>query len=220
MKSTLVLLCAATLIACNNEVKNEKETNPDSTTAMATNTSPADAKSDAWVPVDSATAMKSMMEAGTPGKEQEMLAKSNGNWKAEVTMWETPESAPMKYNGMVSNKMIMGGRYQQSSFKGKMMGMPFEGSGTTGYDNARKVWVSTWVDNMSTGIMNMEGTWDEGSKSITYKGEMLCPANGKMCEIKQVMKTIDDKTEVMEMYGPDMKTGKQYKNMEMRLTKG
>jgi hypothetical protein len=37
--------------------------------------------------------------------------------------------------------------------------------------------------------------------------------------MKEVMKKIDDKTEVMEMYGPDMATGKQYKSMEMKMTK-
>ena len=33
----------------------------------------------------------------------------------------------------------MGGRYQQSTFKGDFGGMPFEGTSTTGYDNAKKV---------------------------------------------------------------------------------
>ncbi|MEO5563776.1 MAG: DUF1579 domain-containing protein, partial [Chitinophagaceae bacterium] len=218
MKSTIIALCtAAFFISCNNETKTETSSNPDSTASASTKES--DAKSDEWIPVDSATAMKSMMEAGTPGKEQAMLAKSDGNWKADVTMWESPEAAPMKSTGVLTNKMILDGRYQQTTFKGDMMGMPFQGTSTTGYDNARKVWVSSWVDNMSTGIMNMEGTWDDATKTLTYTGKMLCPANGKMCEMKQVMKIIDDKTEVMEMYGPDMKTGKQYKNMEMKMTK-
>ena len=57
------------------------------------------------------------------------------------------------------------------------------------------------------------------AKTITFTGKMLCPANGKMCEMKQVYKFVDDKTQVMEMYGPDMKTGKQFKNMEMKLTR-
>lgn len=215
MKLLLIAICGAFLISCNNQVKNAESTNADSSGTATANSPDAEE----WIPVDSATAMRTMIEAGTPGKEQAMLAQSDGNWKAEITMWESPEAAPMKANGSITNKMIMGGRYQQTSFKGDMMGMPFEGSSTTGYDNARKVWVSTWVDNMSTGIMNMEGTWDEATKSVTYTGKMLCPGNGKMCEIKQVMKKIDDKTEIMEMYGPDMKTGKSYKNMEMKLTK-
>ncbi len=36
------------------------------------------------------------------------------------------------------------------------MGMPFEGMGIDGYDNLAKQYVSTWVDNMGTGIMNID----------------------------------------------------------------
>ncbi|HVF81781.1 MAG TPA: DUF1579 family protein, partial [Flavisolibacter sp.] len=95
----------------------------------------------------------------------------------------------------------------------------FKGTSTTGYDNAKKVFFSNWMDNMSTGIMNMEGTWDEAAKAINFKGKMICPANGKECEMREVYKIIDDNTQVMEMYGPDMKTGKEYKSMEIKFTK-
>ena len=220
MKRIAITIYAAfLLIACNNDTKETGSKPPDSTTATAVAAPASDAKSEEWVPVDSATAMKAMMEAGTPGNEQAMLAKSNGRWKAETIMWMSPDAPPMKSTGTVDNKMIMGGRYQQMTFKGDMMGQPFEGTGTTGYDNARKVWTNSWVDNMSTGIMNMDGTWDDATQTVTYTGKMLCPANGKMCDMKQVTKIVDDKTQIMEMYGPDMKTGKQYKNMEIKLTR-
>jgi hypothetical protein len=221
MKLSAIAILLALLISCNNESKTDSATtSSDTSNATATkDATTTDSKSEEWIPVDSATAMKAMMEAGTPGAEQAMLAKDNGTWKAEVTMWEKPGAAPMTSKGTLSNKMILGGRYQVTSFKGDMMGMPFEGTGTTGYDNARKVYVSTWTDNMSTGIMNMEGTYDAASRTMTFTGKMLCPANGKWCEMKQVMKKLDDNTEIMEMYGPDMQTGKSYKNMEMKMTK-
>lgn len=219
MKRIFIITSAALLLfACRDESADTKH--PDSTATANTSPSDSAAVTEAWVPVDSATAMKAMMEAGTPGKEHAFLAKTNGTWKAETTMWMSPDAAPTKSTARVTNKMIMGGRYQQTTFTGDMMGQKFEGTSTTGYDNARKVWTTNWVDNMSTGIMNMDGTWDEGSKTITYTGQMICPANGKMCEMKQVVKTVDDNTQIMEMYGPDMKTGKQFKTMEIKLTKG
>jgi hypothetical protein len=51
-----------------------------------------------------------------------MLAKSNGTWKAETTMWMAPDAPPMVSNGTATTKMILGGRYQQMTFKGDMMG--------------------------------------------------------------------------------------------------
>ncbi|MEJ7738267.1 MAG: DUF1579 domain-containing protein [Chitinophagaceae bacterium] len=171
------------------------------------------------MPVDSATAMKSMMEAGTPGQQHAMLAKGDGKWTAETTMWMSPDGQPMTAKSNAVNKMVLGGRYQQTTFKGDFMGMPFEGSSTTGYDNAKKMFFTTWMDNMSTSLMNMEGTWDEASKTINFKGKMLCPANGKECEMREVYKIVDDNTHVMEMYGPDMKTGKEYKSMEIKFVR-
>lgn len=214
MKHILVTVCTTSLLfACNNHTA-------DTAGQSAETTAANNAKTVAWVPVDSATAMKTMMEVGTPGDEQALLAKGDGSWKAETTMWMAPDSPPMTVEAVVTNKMILGGRYQKMSFKGEMMGSPFEGESITGYDKARKVWTSTWIDNMSTGIMTMDGTWDPATKTVTYTGQMLCPANGQMCEMKQVMRMIDDNNQVMEMYGPDMKTGKPYKSMEMKLKRG
>ena len=75
-----------------------------------------------------------------------------------------------------------------------------------------------WIDNVTTAITTMEGTYDEATKTTTLTGKMRC-ANGQDAEMKQVTRKIDDKTEIMEMYCPDLKTGKQYKNMEVKLTK-
>lgn len=216
MKQTIIAFCAAFfLLACNSD---NAATKTDESKSLSTDAS-VTSKDEEWVPVDSATAMRTMMEAGTPGPQHAMLAKGDGKWTAETTMWMSPDAEPMKATSNAVNKMIFGGRYQQTTFKGDMMGMPFEGSSTTGYDNARKVYFTTWMDNMSTALMNMEGTWDDATKSINFKGKMLCPANGKECEMREVYKIVDDNTHIMEMYGPDMKTGKEYKNMEIKFVR-
>jgi len=218
MKQIAIALCTASfLFSCNSGDNTASKPEAAKTDSAITDTKTA---SEAWIPVDSATAMKTMMEVGTPGPEHAMLAKADGKWTAETTMWMADGAPPMvSKNNTATNKMIMGGRYQQTSFKGDMMGMPYEGSGITGYDKGKKVFFTSWMDNMSTMIMNMEGSWDEASKSITFTGKMLCPANGKNCEMKEVFKMVDDNSQVMEMYGPDMKTGKQYKTMEIKFTR-
>lgn len=218
MKRIAITFCAAAfLFACNSEDKTaDNKTEEAKVHSMNTTASPEKKE---WIPVDSATAMKKMWEVGTPGPQHAMLAKSDGTWDAEMTMWMS-EGAPAQVTKSTStNKMIFDGRYQQSSFKGDFGGMPFEGTSTTGYDNAEKMFFSTWMDNMSTGLMTMKGTWDDATKSINFKGKMICPANGIECEMREVYKIVDDNTHIMEMYGPDMKTGKEYKNMEIKFTR-
>src|SRR5579859_6512689 len=95
--------------------------------------------------------MKTMMAAAAPGEPQKMLAKSAGTWTATVTMWMQPGTPPQVSTAQATNEMILGGRYLRSTNTGKFMGMPFEGLGLTGYDNVRKLYVNSWVDNMGTG---------------------------------------------------------------------
>lgn len=215
MKRITLSLCAAAILlaACNNGTTNNSSTTDSITTVTKTG------NAEAWVPVDSATMMKNWMENMTPGPQHAMLAKSEGTWDAETTMWMADGAPPEKGKGTCINKMILGGRYLQINFKGQMMGQPFEGTGTTGYDNSKKVFTNYWMDNMSTTPMMMEGTWDEATKSVTSKGRMICAANGKEMEMREVFKIVDDNTQVMEMYSPDMKTGKEYKNMEIKYTR-
>ena len=213
MKRVTLAIFAASLLlffSCNNE----KTADATKESTVSTDNTPK--KDEPWVPVDSATMMAKMMEYGTPGEMHKMLASWDGTWTGETTMWEYDGAAPKKSTGIGVNKMIMGGKYQHSTHKGEMMGMPFEGEGITAYDNSTKQFTSTWIDNWSTGIMTMKGNWDAGSKTLTFTGsypDMFRP--GKECHMKQVIKVIDDNTQQMDMYGPDQKTGKEYKMMEI-----
>ena len=161
--------------------------------------------------------MKAMMAAATPGENQKMLAKSVGNWTASVTMWMQPGAPPTTSTAQATNEMILGGRYLKSTNTGNMMGRPFEGVGITGYDNVRKQFVNSWIDNMGTGIMTMTGTWDEASKSINFTGSMADPMTGKDMPFREVLKFTDDNHQVLEMYYP--MNGKEVKSMEIKFTR-
>ncbi len=216
MKKTLLTFCSATMLfAACNKAGDASKTTTDTTSTTTTETT----KDEAFVPVDSAAAMKAWMEHATPGAPHQALAKSDGKWTAEITHWSTEGAAPMTSPGEMNNKMIMGGRYQMGEFKGDMMGMPFEGMSLTGYDNTKKKYVSTRVDNMGAGFMSMEGTYDEGTKSMTMTGSMIDPSTGKNCDMKEVFTMVDDDHQTMEMWSPDPKTGKQFKGMEIKFTR-
>ena len=162
---------------------------------------------------------KAMMEYATPGKMHELLAKNVGSWDGEMTMWMSSGSKPMKNTGTWTSTMIMGGRYEQSTHTSNFMGMDFNGVSTTGYDNARKVFINTWIDNMGTGIMYSEGVWNEKTKSIEFKGKMTDCTKNKVVDFRQVITWIDDTHQKMEMYMPDPKTGKEFKGLEIVSTK-
>ena len=118
---------------------------------------------------------KAWMAYMTPGPAHKMLADADGEWTEEMTIWMAPGAEPMKNTAACVNKMILGGRYQESRHSGNFMGMPFEGVSTVAYDNAMKKYLSTWIDNMGTGLMYMEGVYDEATKAVHFKGKMVDP---------------------------------------------
>jgi hypothetical protein len=214
---TLLTAVAVTMISLSScsENKSEDTTVKDST--AVTTTTPAPVAETVAPPMDSAAKTKAWMDFMTPGEPHKMLAASDGKWKTETTMWMEPGAPPMTSTGEATNKMMFGGRYQRMTYKGTMMGQPFEGEGTTAYDNSKKMFVNTWMDNMGTGIMQMEGPWDDATKTMTLKGSCKDPITGKETTMREVYKIIDDKHHEMEMFSTV--DGKESKTMEMKMTK-
>jgi hypothetical protein len=161
--------------------------------------------------------MKAWTDYMTPGDVHKMIAKWDGKWKEDVTMWMQPGAPPAKSTSTCVNKMVMGGRYQQSVHTGNMMGQPFEGMGTLAWDNAKKILITTWIDNMGTGIMYMEGAWDAASKSATFKGKTVDPSTGKDMNVKEVLTVVNDDTHKLEMFMTQ--DGQEFKTMEIMFTR-
>jgi hypothetical protein len=163
-------------------------------------------------------AMKAWQNYMTPGDIHKMLAASDGTWKEDITMWQMPGAPPTKSVATAENKMILGGRYQQSTTKGTYNGMPFEGISTLGYDNAKKIFVNSWVDNMGTGIMQLQGPWDPATKTVNFKGTTVDPTTGRDMPVRETFTLIDNNTQLMTMYATTQQ-GMEYKNMEIKFTR-
>ena len=220
MKRIALTICSATLlfISCNNSSDDKTKTEnaaPSDTTKKMTDTKPATPPPTA--PVDSATIAKNWMAFMTPGEIHKMIASWSGTWKADMTVYE-PGKPPTKTTGTTVNKMILGGRFQESVNTSMMMGMPFEGHGTLGYNNATKMFESSWVDNMGTGVMKMTGSWDANTKSVTLTGLGVDPASMTEKENREIFTVVDDKTQTMSMYGPGP-DGKEYKFLDITYTR-
>ncbi|MBL0340415.1 MAG: DUF1579 domain-containing protein [Bacteroidetes bacterium] len=165
---------------------------------------------------------KEMMKAyelyATPGEVHAQIAKDDGAWIAEITMWMSPGAAPIKSTSKVANTMILGGRYQQSTHTGSFNDMPFEGISTLAFDNAKKMFISTWIDNMGTGIMIMEGKPAEKGKILYMKGKQVDPVTGKDMDVREELTFNDDGTQKMKMFMTPI-GGKEYQTMQMVMTR-
>ncbi len=174
----------------------------------------------AFAQMDSATMMKNWQSYMTPGEPHKKMAEYVGKWKQEILMWHAPGMEPEKSYSESEIKMLMGGRYMVETNKGTMMGMPFEGVNTLAYDNARKKYISTWIDNVGTGLMVMEGDWDPKTNSVTLTGNMVDPSagDGSTMKMKQIWKAVDKNNHMFTMYA-SMPDGSEFKMMEIRSTR-
>ncbi|MEO7165688.1 MAG: DUF1579 domain-containing protein [Chthoniobacterales bacterium] len=169
--------------------------------------------------------MAKMMELGKLTDKHKALAELAGDWDYTVKMWMDPSAEPMTSKGTATRKPVMDGRYyefkangqmEMPGADGKMEKMDFHGLALEGYDNAKQKYVSTWVDNMGTGIMYSEGTYDPASKSYVYHAELeMLP--GMKTKVREVVKVVDKDHHTFEWY--EDRGGKETKTMEISYTR-
>jgi hypothetical protein len=156
--------------------------------------------------------MDAWMAAGKTGAEHEQLKALVGTWNAATTMWMSADAPPQQGKGTETGESIHGGRFVRSSFDGEWNGEKFEGTALTGYDNARKKFVETWHDSMSTGIFVAYGDYDAATKTYTFHGEVADPAfPGTLTKVRQLVKVESPDRHTMTWYetrgtAPEMKT--------------
>ncbi len=218
MKRTALALSAFLFFAaaCNNTADpktdgGEKKAEPkkEETAKEATTPPP---------PMDEAAAMKAWNDFKTPGEMHKWITSTDGIWTADVTQWMDPAAPPTKSTATMVNKTVLGGLYQTGTYKGTMMGMPHEGISTLGYDNAKKIFVSTWIDNMSSGFVYLTGQYDAATKTLNLKGKQTDPMTGMDSDMREVIVFTDANTQKIEMYGAGM-DGKETIFMEMVSTR-
>jgi hypothetical protein len=171
--------------------------------------------------------MKQMMEMSKLNENHKLLSSLDGNWNYTIKFWMNPDpnAPPQESKGTATRKSVMGGRYvmmdvtgkmQMPGEDGKMKDVQFKGMGLEGYDNVKKKFVGSWIDNMGTGIELAEGTYDPATKSFTFTSEMeLMP--GMKTPVREVLKVPDNNHMMLEWY--ENRGGQEKKTMEINYTR-
>ena len=169
--------------------------------------------------------MAQMMELSKTGENHKLLGEMAGSWAYTVKMWMDPTGKPQESKGTATRKAIMDGRFfvaehsgkfQMPGADGKPKDMNFKGMAIEGYDNVKQKFVSSWIDNMGTMILNSEGTYDASAKTFTYTAncEMM---PGMPVKIRETIKVTDKDHHLFEWY-EDRGQG-EAKTMEIAYTR-
>ena len=171
--------------------------------------------------------MQQMMELSKLNENHKLLASLNGTWNYTVKMWMDGDTSkkPEESKGTATRKSIMDGRFVTMEVSGKMdmpgpegkkNTMTFRGHALEGYDNVKKKFVGTWIDNMGTGVMMSEGDYDPATKTFTYASEYEA-IPGMKTKIREVVKIVDKDHHTFEWY--EDRGGKEVKTMEISYTR-
>jgi len=145
-------------------------------------------------------------EMPKPQAEHEWLQQLVGEWESEVECFP-PGEEPVKSKGTESVRAV-GGFWIVAENRGNMMGMPFTGLLTLGYDPAAKQYIGTWVDSMGSQLWSYRGSVDAARKALTLETEgPSCMEPGKTAKFKEVivLRSPDHKSFHSEMQGSDGK---------------
>jgi hypothetical protein len=185
----------------------------------------ADAKPAAPSAEDMQKMMAQMMELSKLNDNHKLLASLAGSWTYSLKSWIDPKAPPTESKGTATRKAIMDGRFFVGDFNGKfkmpgadgkMKDMDFKGMSIEGYDNVKQKFFSSWVDNMGTGTMMSEGTYDPATKTFTYTGEYEATP-GMKSAVRETLKINDKDHHDFEFY-EDRGQG-EMKSMEISYTR-
>jgi hypothetical protein len=213
----LITLLSATLIAAPSFAQSPAESPGSAASSAAVQTGQPNA----------ADMMKQMMEMSKLNENHKLLSDLDGNWTYTIKFWMNPDpnAPPQQSKGTASRKSVMGGRYvmmdvsgkmQMPGEDGKMKDLQFKGMGIEGYDNVKKKFVASWIDNMGTGIQFSDGTYDPATKTFTYTSEME-PVPGMKTPVREVIKVADNNHMTLEWY--ENHGGQEKKTMEINYAR-
>ena len=153
-------------------------------------------------PMSEAEMMPVMMQWAQPSEHHAALKPFVGTWDVKGAIYSS--MGELEITGVSTTKLILGGRFLETTYKGPFMGGEFEGRALFGYDNGRKKYTSCWIMTMATAQDWATGTYDADTKTFTMMHNTFLP-DGKEHPQKTVtvLESESKYTETAYAKGPD-----------------
>lgn len=207
---SLIGCCTSLLAACGGGPEPQPEKPP----------APAESTAKPAMPSMSPEQMAKLLELGSPGPEHALLKMMEGDFKAEVTMWDSADATPQVSDGVVKNRLALGGRFLLGRFTGKVMELPFEGLSLMGFDRLQKQYTSLWADTMGTFMTPVAtGSASADGRTLTLSMSWKNPFLGNARESqRQVYTILDDNSMRFEAFSK-VEGASEFRSMVVNYTR-
>lgn len=132
-----------------------------------------------------------------PTTEHRELAEHVGTWKVACKFYMEPGQPPMESEARDTVTAI-GEFWTLARFENSMMGMPFVGSCTLGYEPHSGRYVSTWIDSMAPVLCVLTG--HKKGDTMELKGEFHSCMTNTVLKHRTTEKRISKDERIFEMF--------------------
>ena len=123
-----------------------------------------------------------------PARDHAWLKQLLGEWEAQYKMYFQPGQPPAESTG-TDNVRALGELWVIAETKTTMMGAPYSGVMTLGYDPQKERFQGTWVDSFGGQLWIYKGTLNDAGDTLTLETEgPSLQSPGKTALYKEVIK--------------------------------
>ena len=133
-----------------------------------------------------------------PTAEHGALMETVGTWNVDCTYFMGP-GEELKVQATETVEAV-GGFWTVSLFQSEMMGAPFTGRCTMGFNPKSGKWIGTWIDSMMPHMYVMEGEYDAEGKVLTLLSDGPAPGSGDLTQYRSMVERLDDGNRRFEMF--------------------
>lgn len=132
-----------------------------------------------------------------PTTEHQMLADHAGKWNVACKFYMEPGKPPMETPATESVEMV-GPFWTISKYESNLMGMPFVGRATMGYEPHAQRFVSTWIDSCTPALFSFTGK--QKGDTIEMRGEAWSCMTNSLLMHRTTEKHISKNERLFEMF--------------------
>lgn len=152
-----------------------------------------------------------------PGAEHAKLKALEGTWEVSGKASMMPGTEPMKGTGTMDNRLVLGGKYLQSSGRVDMGGFNSDLMATIGYNLYLKKYFYIFFIADTGGFVVSEGSFDKDGQVLTLEGAEELP-DGQEMKVKVIIRLLGEDKHVMEWWFPG-EDGKPFQAAEYTFTR-
>lgn len=134
-----------------------------------------------------------------PARDHQWLKQLVGEWDSTLKMYGLPDQPPAESKGTDSVRSV-GEHWIVAETKTTLMGTPYSGIMSLGYDQAKQRFHGTWIDSTASALWIYTGTLNEAGDMLMLEAEGPSPQNAsKTIKYKQIIQITGKDSRTMSL---------------------